>query len=123
MKNIPLFLSLAVILHAGQAPLSAAASTPPPALTGDWKKQQLTESFWAEGACVADVNKDGKNDILSGPFWYEGPDFKKAHEIYHMDKAFDRKKEDGTVEKVPGFKGLLGGANEYSNNFISYAYD
>ena len=122
MKNIALFLTLTTTIHAAGAP-SASVSTPPPALTGEWSKQQITESFWAEGACVADVNKDGKNDILSGPFWYQGPDFKKAHEIYKMEKAFDRKKEDGTVEKVPGFKGFLGGVNEYSNNFVSYAYD
>src|SRR5438105_1341246 len=31
-------------------------STTPPPLTGEWKKQQLTEHFWAEGACAADVN-------------------------------------------------------------------
>ena len=74
MKNIALFLTLTTTIHAAGAP-SASVSTPPPALTGQWSKQQITESFWAEGACVSDVNKDGKNDILSGPFWYEGPDF------------------------------------------------
>ena len=100
-----------------------AVSTPPPPLTGEWKKQQLTDQFWAEGACAADVNKDGKMDILSGPFWYEGPDFTKRHTIYQMDKSFMRKKDDGTEEKIEGFEGFLSGKNAYSNNFISYAYD
>jgi len=98
-------------------------STPPPPLTGEWTKKQLTEHFWAEGACVADVNKDGKADILSGPFWFEGPDFTKRHTIYQMDTSFMRKKADGTEEKIPGFEGFLGVKNTYSNNFISYAYD
>ena len=98
-------------------------STTPPALTGEWTKKQLTPHFWAEGACVADVNKDGKADILSGPFWYEGPDFAKRHTIYEMDKSFKAKTPAGTEETIPGFEGFLSGKNAYSNNFISYAYD
>ena len=34
----------------------------------------------SEGATVADVNKDGKMDILTGEVWYEAPDW-KMHEI------------------------------------------
>ena len=98
-------------------------STPPPPLTGEWTKKQLSEHFWAEGACVADVNKDGKQDVLCGPFWYAGPDFGKRHTIYQMDVSFVRKKADGSEETVPGFEGFLGVANKYSNNFISYAHD
>jgi FG-GAP-like repeat len=109
---------------ADEKPAAALQSTPPPPATGEWNRQQLTEHFWAEGACVADVNKDGKNDVLCGPFWYEGPDFKKTHTIYDMGgKSFARKKDDGSEEKIPGFGGLLSGKNEYANNFISYAHD
>src|SRR5688572_6731227 len=115
MKPTALLLPLlAITASAADAPPAAGPrqSTPPPAASGEWSKQQLTEHFWAEGACVADVNKDGKNDVLAGPFWYEGPDFKKTHTIYQMDKSFMRKKDDGTEEKVPGFGGLLSGKNE-----------
>ena len=124
----PLALSslcaLAVSAFAAEKqPAGPPISTPPPALTGEWTKKQITEHFWAEGACVADVNKDGKADILSGPFWYEGPDFTKRHTIYQMESSFMKKKADGTEEKIPGFEGYLGVKNAYSNNFISYAYD
>ena len=34
-----------------------------------------------ESAGVLDVNNDGIPDIVSGAYWYEGPDFKKAHKI------------------------------------------
>ena len=123
MKPPLALLALTALASAADHPAAPAISTVPPALTGEWKKQQITDHFWAEGACVADVNHDGKMDILSGPFWYEGPDFTKRHTIYEMEKNFTRKKADGTDETVPGFEGFLGTKNTYSNNFISYAYD
>ncbi len=118
MKSIALVLSLNTVCVFAQQ-----VSTPPPAASGDWSKQQLTPHFWAEGACVGDVNKDGKNDILSGPFWYAGPDFSKRSTIYDMGEKHFVKKGDETGTKIPGWKGFLSGENEYSNNFVSYALD
>ncbi|MHB1459199.1 MAG: FG-GAP repeat domain-containing protein [Armatimonadota bacterium] len=34
-----------------------------------------------ESASAFDVNNDGILDIVSGAYWYEGPDFKKFHKI------------------------------------------
>jgi hypothetical protein len=34
-----------------------------------------------ETAGVFDVNNDGHLDIVSGAYWYEGPDFKKKHRV------------------------------------------
>jgi hypothetical protein len=34
-----------------------------------------------ESAGVFDINNDGTPDIVSGGYWYEGPDFKKVHRI------------------------------------------
>ena len=67
-----------------------------------WKTLPLTKDFYCEGATFGDFNKDGKMDAASGPYWYEGPDFQKKHEIYPAEK-FDPLK--------------------YSENFLSYSYD
>ena len=32
--------------------------------------------FRSEGVAVADVNKDGKMDVINGEAWYEAPDWK-----------------------------------------------
>jgi hypothetical protein len=58
----------------------ALAQDPGPPVT--FQKQVLTERYLADGISSGDFNRDGKPDIVSGPFWYEGPDFKVAHEIY-----------------------------------------
>lgn len=57
---------------------SAAVAKDPPAIT--WKKTVIDPKFRSEGVAVADVNKDGKLDILVGEFWYEAPDWKR-HEM------------------------------------------
>jgi hypothetical protein len=68
-----------------------------------WKKIQLSDVFTCEGAAVGDFNRDGHMDVVAGPWWYEGPDFTKKHEIYPV-KTW---KPD----------------NEYSNNFFTFVYD
>jgi hypothetical protein len=88
-----------------------------------FKKVQLTDQFWAEGADIGDFNHDGIMDVVSGPFWYEGPDFKKRHEIWPATASFKVKKSDGTEETIPGFEGGLGTKNAYSQCFLTYAYD
>src|SRR5215831_11525387 len=53
-----------------------------------FERRQLSTDFLCEGATFADLNRDGKNDVIAGPFWYEGPDFQKKHAIYEP-KPFD----------------------------------
>jgi hypothetical protein len=45
-----------------------------------WKKTVIDGRFRSEGVAVADVNKDGKLDILIGDSWYEAPAWEK-HDI------------------------------------------
>src|SRR5882757_792790 len=94
-----------------------------PVATGEFTKLQLTDQFWAEGAAFGDFNKDGKMDVVYGPYWWEGPDFKIRHTIYPDTARFKTKKEDGTEIEVAGYKGALSKENAYSDNFLTYSYD
>lgn len=69
-----------------------------------------SESFESVG--VFDVNKDGTPDLVSGVFWYEGPDFWKRHLIgqykrydgYYDDFStipFDVNR-DGNIDYITG---------------------
>lgn len=88
-----------------------------------FKKTRLTDQFWSEGANFGDFNHDGKMDIVSGPFWYEGPDFKKRHQYRPATASFQRLKADGGTENIPGFQGALGTNNAYSDDFLTFVYD
>src|SRR5438132_5169748 len=68
-----------------------------------WKKVIIDRVFRSEGVAVADVNKDGKMDILTGETWYEAPDW-KMHEITKLGDYGD---------------GLRG----YSNSFCCWTDD
>jgi hypothetical protein len=59
-------------------PHTDAAGEKAPTIT--WKKTVIDKAFRSEGVAVADVNKDGKMDILVGDVWYEAPDW-KVHPI------------------------------------------
>ncbi len=67
-----------------------------------FKKLQLSDEFYSEGATFGDFNNNGTMDIVSGPYWYEGPDFKDRHEIY-PPRPFD--------------------PEDYSDSFFAFTYD
>jgi hypothetical protein len=57
----------------------------PAGKTITWKKTVLDTKFRSEGVAIADVNKDGKIDVLNGEYWYEAPEW-KPHEMQpYMD--------------------------------------
>ena len=67
-----------------------------------YEKLHLTDQFYCEDAYYGDFDRDGKMDVVSGPYWYAGPDFQKRHEV-REPKAFDPK--------------------GYSDNFLTYTGD
>src|SRR4051812_14793568 len=65
-----------------------------------FQKINPTTQFFSEGAACADLNNDHNPDVIAGPFWYEGPDFKTKHTIY-TPEPFD--------------------PHKYSENFLTFA--
>ena len=59
---------------------SLAAADPKDSSPITWKKTVIDKKFTSEGVTIADVNKDGKMDVLTGEIWYEAPDW-KPHRI------------------------------------------
>lgn len=115
MKLIALLLAALL----GSAPALSAKDY----LLHTFKKTQLAYQFWGEGATLGDLNRDGKPDLVSGPYWYEGPDFTKRHEFYPAKATFKLKQEDGSEKTLPGFEGALGVNNAYSDNFFAFVQD
>ncbi len=88
-----------------------------------FKRIQLSDQFWSEGANAGDLNNDGIKDIVSGPWWWQGPDFTKRHEYYPAAATFQLKLGPMTTVTVPGFEGALGHENKYSDNFFAWTHD
>jgi hypothetical protein len=47
-----------------------------------FRMQVLNEFYYSWGPDVADINKDAVPDIVAGPYYYLGPDYNVAREIY-----------------------------------------
>jgi hypothetical protein len=73
------------------------------ALPITWKKICVDKAFRSEGVAVADLNRDGRPDVIVGEAWYEAPDW-KMHEIYKLGNYGD-------------------GSGSYSTCFLCYADD
>ncbi len=91
--------------------------------THTWTKHHVTPHFWAEGGAAGDFNRDGHADLVVGPYWYAGPDYKQRHEFYPATESFMLKGTDGKETTVPGFAGALSGRNAYSRNFLTFVHD
>lgn len=94
-RNIYYLISLALLIA-----FSASAQTAGDKVT--FKKFHLWDEFYTEASTIADVNKDGKLDIIAGARWFEAPNW-KAHDIW-KHKKFDYTKG-------------------YSDSFLNYATD
>jgi putative membrane-bound dehydrogenase-like protein len=89
------------LVWASLAAIAWAQKAAPPTNV-QFERIRLTADFYCEGATFGDLNRDGKQDVISGPYWYEGPDWKKRHELYEP-RPFD--------------------PNGYSDNFFVWVRD
>ncbi len=95
--NVPyLTLALSIVLTFTSAPIQSQG------IAVTFEKFHLWDEFYTEGATVADVNKDGKTDIIAGARWFEAPSW-KVHDIW-KHKKFDYTKG-------------------YSDSFLNFAMD
>lgn len=100
-------LSLGVAFSAAaDAPHAEPTSAPAPVAPftdPHWQKITISRDFVSEGANFGDFNHDGKQDVVSGPYWYEGPDFTRRHEYMPPEKKLN---PDG----------------QYSHNFFAFTH-
>lgn len=91
-----LFLLLG-LLAARRTPGEAAAAGVPACGSRPVKftRTLVDRAFRSEGVAVADVNRDGRPDILAGNLWYEAPDWKpreiapaQAFDPLHYSNSF-----------------------------------
>lgn len=62
--------------------LTERAALPPEITEPPFRQRKVSDLFYDEGVAAGDINHDGQMDVVAGPFYYLGPDFKVAREIY-----------------------------------------
>ena len=109
---------------------SAFAASAKDYVLHSFKKTQLSNQFWSEGANFGDFNKDGKMDIVSGPYWWAGPDFQKRHEYAQFKGGSPQRAKHPTKRswttarkwRFPASKERSAN-NSYADNFFAFTYD
>jgi hypothetical protein len=81
--------------------------TPVEQTSSHFRKQQLNEFYYSWSPAIADINRDGIPDIVTGPNYYLGPDYTEAHEIYvaHTFNASDEYPLNSRVKLAYDFTG------------------
>lgn len=76
-----------------------------------WNKRQI-DNVRYEAAAVFDVNNDGILDIVSGEYWWQGPDFKdryKICDVQQIGEYFDDFSDYGMDVNGDGWKDIITG--------------
>ena len=60
----------------------AHRTEPEEQVSSRFRMQRINDFYYGWSATAADINHDGILDIVSGPFYYLGPDYKVSREIY-----------------------------------------
>jgi hypothetical protein len=59
-----------------------ARTLPPEQVSPNFRMLRLNDLYYSWSAAVADINHDGIPDVVAGPYYYLGPDYRTAREIY-----------------------------------------
>jgi hypothetical protein len=51
-------------------------------VSSHFRMQRINDFYYGWSAAAADINRDGILDVIAGPFYYLGPDYTVAREIY-----------------------------------------
>jgi hypothetical protein len=54
---------------------------PKEAVSANFQMQRISDFYYGWCAAAADINRDGVLDVISGPFYYLGPDYTERHEF------------------------------------------
>jgi FG-GAP-like repeat len=106
------FRPLNFLLIIGSISISCAQNATEKPTNVKFKKTTISKEFLSEGVGVADVNKDGKIDIMAGAFWFEAPNWTKhqfAKPVYYG--AGMKEKEKIAVDEG------------YCNSFLNFTLD
>ncbi|MBL8265557.1 FG-GAP-like repeat-containing protein, partial [Steroidobacter sp.] len=115
----PFLLPMVLAVTAAATVMAAEDSAP-----SGFKRSQLDLFYWSEGAAFGDLDKDGIPDVISGPYWWKGPQFKQRHEFYPAQATFDTVDGSGNAITYPGYPGALGRGSAYSeDNFLPFVHD
>src|SRR5436190_20748141 len=91
------FAPFAVILLAGFV-ASAIAADDATSKTLRFSKRQMFVSPY-ESCAVGDVNRDGKMDIVYGPYWFAGPDLvPRTFRPNHLAKEYIHTNSDHLLD-------------------------
>src|SRR3984893_4902888 len=69
----------------------------------NFQMQRISDFYYAWCAAVADINHDGVNDVIAGPFYFLGPDYTERREL--------------TAART------YNPSNQFSQGMVNFAYD
>jgi len=78
-------------------------SEPKETVSSNFQMQRISDFYYGWCAAVADINRDGVLDVISGPFYYLGPDYTERREF--------------TAART------YNPSNQFSQGMVNFAYD